>query len=198
LRLRRLSRAELPAETVTLARFLIGAIVVRETGAGRLAARIVETEAYVTGDASSHAFRGETERNRSMFLRRGHAYVYFIYGTSYCLNVSSERAGIGAAVLLRAAEPLAGIEEIGRHRGNVPPRDLLRGPGRLAAGLAIDRRHDGLDLCAPGDLWLAAPAGPRGEIGESVRIGLSREAHRSLRYYERASPFVSGPRRLNG
>lgn len=190
-------RAELPLETAALARFLIGAVVVRETGAGRLAGRIVETEAYVPGDASSHAFRGETGRNRSMFLRRGHAYVYFIYGTSYCLNVSSDRAGIGAAVLLRAAEPLAGINEIERLRGDAPLRDLLRGPGRLAAGLGIDRRHDGLDLCAKGSLWLAAASGASPQIGESVRIGLKREAHRTLRYYERGSPFVSGPSRLN-
>ncbi|MFY9780223.1 MAG: DNA-3-methyladenine glycosylase [Candidatus Baltobacteraceae bacterium] len=190
-------RAELPLETAALARFLIGAVVVRETGAGRLAGRIVETEAYVPGDASSHAFRGETGRNRSMFLRRGHAYVYFIYGTSYCLNVSSDRAGIGAAVLLRAAEPLAGIDEIERLRGDAPLRDLLRGPGRLAAGLGIDRRHDGLDLCAKGSLWLAAASGASPQIGESVRIGLKREAHRTLRYYERGSPFVSGPSRLN-
>jgi DNA-3-methyladenine glycosylase len=197
LRLRRLRRAELPLETAALARFLIGAVVVRETGAGRLAGRIVETEAYVPGDASSHAFRGETGRNRSMFLRRGHAYVYFIYGTSYCLNVSSDRAGIGAAVLLRAAEPLAGIDEIERLRGDAPLRDLLRGPGRLAAGLGIDRRHDGLDLCAKGSLWLAAASGASPQIGESVRIGLKREAHRTLRYYERGSPFVSGPSRLN-
>jgi DNA-3-methyladenine glycosylase len=197
LRLRRLRRAELPLETAALARFLIGAVVVRETGAGRLAGRIVETEAYVPGDASSHAFRGETGRNRSMFLRRGHAYVYFIYGTSYCLNVSSDRAGIGAAVLLRAAEPLAGINEIERLRGDAPLRDLLRGPGRLAAGLGIDRRHDGLDLCAKGSLWLAAASGASPQIGESVRIGLKREAHRTLRYYERGSPFVSGPSRLN-
>jgi len=192
-----LRRAELPLETAALARFLIGAVVVRETGAGRLAGRIVETEAYVPGDASSHAFRGETGRNRSMFLRRGHAYVYFIYGTSYCLNVSSDRAGIGAAVLLRAAEPLAGINEIERLRGDAPLRDLLRGPGRLAAGLGIDRRHDGLDLCAKGSLWLAAASGASPQIGESVRIGLKREAHRTLRYYERGSPFVSGPSRLN-
>ncbi|MGB8205700.1 MAG: DNA-3-methyladenine glycosylase [Candidatus Baltobacteraceae bacterium] len=197
MRLRRLRRAELPLETAALARFLIGAVVVRETGAGRLAGRIVETEAYVPGDASSHAFRGETGRNRSMFLRRGHAYVYFIYGTSYCLNVSSDRAGIGAAVLLRAAEPLAGIDEIERLRGDAPLRDLLRGPGRLAAGLGIDRRHDGLDLCAKGSLWLAAASGASPQIGESVRIGLKREAHRTLRYYERGSPFVSGPSRLN-
>ncbi|MGP6157677.1 MAG: DNA-3-methyladenine glycosylase [Vulcanimicrobiaceae bacterium] len=198
MRLRRLRRAELPAETVALARCLIGTLIVHDTEAGRLAARIVETEAYVPGDASSHAYRGRTERNGSMFLRRGHAYVYFIYGTSYCLNVSSERAGTGAAVLVRAAEPVAGLAEIERGRGNAPLRDLLRGPGRLAAGLGIDRSYDGCDLCAPGVLWLAAASATRCEVGESVRIGLSREAHRVLRFYERASPFVSGPRRLNG
>jgi DNA-3-methyladenine glycosylase len=199
LSLRRLRRAELPLDTVDLACFLIGAIVVHDTPAGQLAARIVETEAYVPGDASSHAYRGETARNRSMFLERGHAYVYFIYGTSHCLNVSSEAPGIGAAVLVRAAEPLAGRDEMVRRRGSggVPASELLRGPGRLAAAMGLDRRHDGLDLCATNPLWLAAATRPAERVGASVRIGLSRETHRLLRFFERRSPFVSGPRRLN-
>ena len=115
--MRRLKRAELPAGTTALARFLLGKILVRETARGRLAARIAETEAYLPRvDPASHAFRGETARNRTMFLRRGHAYVYLIYGTSHCLNVTSERAGVGAAVLIRAAEALEGIAEMTRRR----------------------------------------------------------------------------------
>src|SRR5579863_65629 len=107
--LRRLRRAELPVDTVELARFLIGKVVVHDTGGGRLSGRIVETEAYPVGDSASHAFRGETAHNHSMFLARGHAHVYFTYGSSFMLNVTSEVKGIGAGVLLRALEPIDGI-----------------------------------------------------------------------------------------
>jgi DNA-3-methyladenine glycosylase len=101
-RLRRLRRAELPADSVELARYLIGKVVVHDTDDGRLSGRIVETEAYPPGDSAGHAFRGETPRNRTLFLKRGHAYVYFTYGSSFMLNVTSETAGVGAGVLLRA------------------------------------------------------------------------------------------------
>ena len=104
--MRRLKRADLPVDTVALAHFLLGKTLVRDTPDGRTTGRIVEVEAYVPGDASGHAYVGETDRNRSLFLRRGHAYVYFIYGMHFCVNVSGERPGIGAGVLLRALEPL--------------------------------------------------------------------------------------------
>src|SRR5271169_7177448 len=106
---RPLARAELPVNTVSLARSLIGRILVRETAEGVASGRIVETEAYVVGDAAGHAYRGMTPRNRSLFLERGHAYVYLVYGSAYMLNVSSEIAGIGAGVLIRALEPRDGI-----------------------------------------------------------------------------------------
>src|ERR1700678_2820023 len=109
-RLRRLRRTELPVDTVQLARYLVGKVVVHDTDDGRLSGRIVETEAYPVGDSASHAFRGETRRNSSLFLGHGHAYVYFTYGSSFMLNVSSEVAGVGAGVLLRALEPLEGID----------------------------------------------------------------------------------------
>src|SRR5437762_1729628 len=105
----RLRRAHLPADTASLARFLIGKTLVHDVPAGRMSGRIVETEAYVVGDAAAHAFRGMTPRNRSLFLERGHAYVYFIYGNWYSLNVSGEVTGVGAGVLVRALEPLEGI-----------------------------------------------------------------------------------------
>jgi len=198
--IRRLRRAELPADTLTLARYLIGKILVRENPGSaanpRIAGRIVETEAYVIGDPSGHAFRGLTPANRSLFLQRGHAYVYYIYGSCYCMNVSSEWPGIGAGVLLRALEPLAGIATMKRRRGTQRLLDLARGPGRLAAALGIDRRYDGLDLCAREPLWIGITSQPAGAIGESVRIGLTREKERILRFYERGNPFVSGPRRL--
>jgi DNA-3-methyladenine glycosylase len=195
-RIRRLRRSELPIETVALARFLIGKTLVHDLPQVRLSGRIVETEAYIVGDAAAHTFRGLTPRNRSLFLERGHAYVYFIYGNHYMLNVSGQRKGIGEGVLLRGLEPLKGIEWMERHRHVKKLAELSRGPGRLAAALRITRRLDGADLCAKGPLWLGTAERPAGEIGVSVRIGIKREAHRLLRFYERGNPFVSGPKSL--
>ena len=195
MRLRRLRRAELPADTVALARFLLGKIVVHDTRDGRLAGRIVETEAYPVGDAAGHAFRGMTLRNRMLFMKRGHAYVYFAYGSCFLLNVTSEVAGVGAGALIRAIEPIEGIAAMARNRGTTRLVDLARGPGRLAKALAIDLAQNGLDFCSAGPLWLATGATPR-SIGRSVRIGITRDADRVMRFYERGSPYVSGPKRL--
>jgi len=194
--MRRLRRAELPYDTAELARFLIGKSLVHDHASGRLAGRIVETEAYVIGDAAGHAFRGQTPRNRSLFLRRGHAYVYFVYGCWFAINVSGETAGVGAGVLLRALEPTEGIEAMRLHRRTQRLHDIARGPGRLAMAMDIDRRFDGADLCAPGPLWLGSAPFPAGRIGASVRIGISREIDRKLRYFERDNANVSGPRHL--
>lgn len=196
LSIRRLRRAELPTDTVELARFLIGKIVVRELPAGRLSGRIVETEAYPPGDPAGHHFRGPTPRIRSMYLAQGHAYVFFNYGAHFMLNVVSELPGIAAAILIRALEPLEGIEIMKRHRRATRLLDLTRGPGRLASALQIDRSHDGRDLCAHGSLWLGVSSLPCGVIGKSVRIGITRAADKLLRYYERGNPYVSGPMRL--
>lgn len=194
---RRLRRSELPANTVELARYLIGKTLVHDLPAGRLSGRIVETEAYPPGDAAGHAFRGRRRANRTLFLGRGRAYVSFTYGSAFLLNVTSERRGIGAGVLLRAIEPLKGIGLMKDHRGTGRELDLTRGPGRLTAALRIDTRCDGIDLCASGPLWLGEAVRRAGPIGTSVRIGISREAHRLLRFYERGNPYVSGPRRLS-
>jgi len=195
--LRRLRRAELPTDTAALARFLIGKILVHDHPRGRLSGRIVETEAYVVGDAAGHAFRGLTMRNRSLFLERGHAYVYFVYGCWHALNVSGESAGIGAGVLLRALEPRDGIELMRRWRATERLTDLARGPGRLASALDIDRRYDGDDLCGRGPLWLGSDGNPPRTLGRSIRIGITREVDRKLRFFERDNAFVSGPRRLS-
>ena len=196
LQIRRLKRDELPIQTVKLARFLIGKTLVHDLPRGRLAGRIVETEAYVTGDAASHTFRGLTARNRPLFLERGHAYVYFCYGNHFMLNVSGQREGIGEGVLLRAIEPIEGIARMERNRVTVRLLDLARGPGRLAEAFEVDRRLDGVDLVGGGVLWLGAGVRPAGRIGVSVRIGINKEAHRLLRFYERGSEFVSGSRSL--
>lgn len=180
-----------------MARFLIGQVLVRDHPDGRTSGRIVETEAYPPGDSSSHAFRGETPARRSMFLRPGHGYVYMAYGSCYCFNVSSEPAGIGAGILIRALEPLEGIALMQRRRGTDKLRDLARGPGRLTAALAIGRDLDGIDLCVKGPLWLATSVLPTAAVASSVRIGISREAHHLRRFYERRSPYISGTKRLN-
>jgi DNA-3-methyladenine glycosylase len=195
--IRRLRREELPADTVALGKFLIGATLVHEADGVRLAGRIVETEAYLVGDAASHAFRGETRRNRAMFLERGHAYVYIAYGSWPVLNVTSEAPGIGAAALIRALEPLEGVNAMRESRGAARLVDLARGPGRLAAAMRVTMAHNGVDLCGHGPLWLGAPLRPAGPIGVSPRIGITKDADRLLRFFERGNPHVSGPRRLN-
>src|SRR6185437_7075750 len=193
-RLRRLRRSELPDDTVALARFLIGKVLVRDRRGARTSGRIVETEAYPVGDAAGHAFIGMTAANQSLFLAKGYAYVYFIYGTSYMCNVAAERRGIGAGVLLRSLEPLEGLSLMQRRRGTVRLTELAKGPGRLAAAMAIDRRCDGVDLCAAGPLWLARDERRGVRPARSVRIGLTKEVDRLLRFYERGSTWVSGPR----
>lgn len=198
---RPLKRTELPVDTIALARFLLGKLVVRETPQGRMTGRIVETEAYPQRDPAAHHFRGLTARNKTIFLQRGHAYVYFSYGNHFMLNVSAEIEGVGGGVLIRALEPLQGIELMQQNRGTTRLLDLARGPGRLAQALQIDRSLDGTDLCAPGPLWLGrVERAPKGEfnIARSPRIGITRAAKRLLRFYERGSPFVSGSPRLRG
>ena len=190
---RRLRRAELPVDTASLAVYLIGKTLVRDDSEGRTSGRIVETEAYVPGDASGHAYVGKTDRNRTLFMRRGHAYVYFIYGMHFCLNVSGERPGIGAGVLLRAIEPIEGLAIMRARRRTHRLSDLARGPGRLAEAMKVDRGLDGIDLCSHGPLWLAAEVRSPGTVATSVRIGISKETTRLLRFYEVGNPHVSGP-----
>jgi DNA-3-methyladenine glycosylase len=203
LKIRRLTRKELPSDTLEMARFLIGKVVVHELPEGRLSGRIVEAEGYPPGDAAGHHFRGPTQRNRSLFLRYGHVYVFFNYGMHFMLNISSEPAGIGGGVLIRALEPLEGIESMERNRKSGALRDLTRGPGRLAAALRIDKRLDGLDLFGGGPLWLGVlqPAASKKAAAEaavctSVRIGITQAADKPFRFYERGSAFVSGPKKL--
>ena len=195
-RIRRLRRTELPTDTIDLARYLIGKTLVHDLPRVCLAGRIVETEAYPIGDAAGHAFGGLTPSRRSLFLPHGHAYVYFTYGSCFMMNVSSEEAGTGAGVLVRALEPLEGIRFMQRRRSTTRLVDLARGPGRLAQAMDINKRYDGVNLCAGGKLWLGAAVRRTGPIGATIRIGITRDVHRMCRFYERGSPFVSGPKRL--
>jgi DNA-3-methyladenine glycosylase len=194
----RLRLRDLPVDTVELAKYLIGKSLVHEIPRGRLSGRIVETEAYLVGDAAAHSFRGLTPRNKSLFLERGHAYVYFCYGNHYMLNVSGGEEGTGTGVLIRAVEPLEGINIMRRTRRTNRLLDLARGPGRVASAFRIARELDGLNLVnGAGSVWLGSAVRKVGPIGESIRIGITKDAHRVLRFYELGSPFVSGPKRLN-
>ncbi|MBV8299792.1 MAG: DNA-3-methyladenine glycosylase [Candidatus Eremiobacteraeota bacterium] len=195
----RLGRDDLPHGTLDLSRALIGKLLVRKLDDGELlAGRIVETEAYFPADPASHAFGGMTARNRAMFGPPLHAYVYFIYGANWCLNVTAERDGVGAAALVRALEPVRGLATMRALRGRpeVKDRDLARGPGNLCRALAIGPQFDGADLTAGPALWLADD-GTRLPIGVSTRIGITKAVHEPLRFYARGNPSVSGPRALS-
>ncbi len=192
----RLRRSDLPVDTVALARFLIGKTVVHDLAEGRSSGRIVEVEAYPPGDEAGHAYTGWAPSRASLFLRPGHAYVYISYGTWRMLNVSAGPEGVGAGVLIRALEPVEGVESMKSRRGTTRLLDLTRGPGRLAVAMAIATDHDGVDLCGRGSLWLGTAVREPGAIDSHIRIGLTRAVDRRLRFIERGNPFVSGPKKL--
>ena len=185
-----------------MARELLGKVLVRDSGKLRLAARIVEVEAYLgENDPAAHAAAGNTARTSVLFGPPGHAYVYFIYGNHYCLNVSCEREGKAGAVLFRALEPLLGIEEMASARDIVVdgPRDLIRltsGPGRLAQAFGITRARDnGCDLTSPSSgLWIARDGFRSKGFEITPRIGITKAVDQLLRYALKGNPFVSGRR----
>lgn len=193
----RIAFRRVPRDTITLARWLLGKVLVSNVRGAQLSGRIVETEAYLQHEPACHAFRGMTPRNRSLFLDRGHAYVYLCYGTSLMLNVSSEAAGVGSGVLLRALEPLSGIEQMRRGREHVRIADLARGPGRLAAAMRVNMRHDGMNLFDAAQLWIGSDGYEVENIGISVRIGLTKAADERLRFFVAGSAHLSGSRALN-
>lgn len=184
--------------TIDVAKRLVGAVLYRRVPRGEpnagawLSGRIVETEAYLPlVDPTCHGYRGPTKRTATLFGRPGYAYVYLIYGMHYCLNVTTERAGIGAAVLIRALEPLEGIDAMRRRRGRqVPVEALACGPGNLCRAMSIDLRCDDTDL-RQGDLIVMAPQQRTRPIAVSGRIGLSAAQTWPLRFFDPASPSVS-------
>lgn len=194
-----LERHELPVDTVELARFMVGKCLVHDSPQGRVSGRLVETEAYPLGDSTSHAYGGLRPYNGALFRAPGHAYVRLVYGASYMINLSAEAQGEGAAVLLRAVEPLDGLALMQARRPGAKLTDLARGPGRLCAAFAIGPEADGVDLCGRGVLWIGRlndGDSSLSRIAATKRIGLSREMHELLRFYEPGSAFVSGPKRL--
>lgn len=155
--------------------------------------RIVEVEAYAEGDPASHAFRGATARNASMFGPPGHLYVYRSYGIHWCANVVCEQQGRGAGVLLRALEPTHGLERMRERRGVADERLLCAGPGRLTQALGLTGRDDGADLSRP-PFELRAPSSPV-VVERTTRIGISRAVEQPWRYVEARSSWLSRRRR---
>jgi DNA-3-methyladenine glycosylase len=191
-----------------VARELLGKVLVRNSPAGQkaaLTARVVEVEAYLgEDDPAAHTFAGRTLRNEVLFGPPGYAYVYFIYGNHYCLNVSCEPEGQAGGVLFRALEPLTGIEQMAQARGVAmhSSRDLrllTSGPGRLAEAFGITRvRDNGCDLTsAESSLWIGDDGYHPKRVSRSARIGITKAADRKLRYTLDGNPFVSGPKGLS-
>lgn len=194
-------------DSVTVAQAIIGKLLVRETGSERLVCRIVETEAYNQEDPASHSFRGLTARTAPMFERGGIAYVYFIYGMYDCFNVVTDRAGYGSAVLVRGAEPVAGLRTMWRNRfperdfpGSGPERganrsvlySLADGPGKLARAMGITRQRDNRKDLRTGDLTIRDDGfDPGGRIEKDVRIGISVGTEVEWRFYLSGNPCVS-------
>jgi len=185
--------------TLEVARCLLGAEIIRELPEGRLRGRIVETEGYLHNDPACHAVRElpngichrRTRRNASMFGPPGHAYVYFTYGNHYMLNVATEPEGVPGAILIRALEPLEGLEIMTARRGLADLRLLTNGPGKLTQALGIDKTLDGHDLSLP-PLQLI-PGSPINDedIVATTRIGITRATDMPWRFYIKENPWVS-------
>jgi DNA-3-methyladenine glycosylase len=175
-----------------VARDLLGRLLVRRLSGIVLIARIVEAEAYQEDDPASHSYRGHTTRTEVMFGPPGHLYVYFSYGTHWCMNVVTGKAGEGSAVLLRAAEPLEGLELMRQARGVDAVRSLCSGPGKLTQAFGVTKSQNGLDLVSGQDLYLVAGGRlPEDRLGIGPRVGISVAADVPWRFFEKGSPFVS-------
>ena len=181
---------------VELAPMLLGKLLVRELDGAKLVGRIVEVEAYMgQGDTASHASRGLTPRNRTMFGPPGHAYVYLIYGMYHCLNVVTGPAGEAQAVLIRAVEPLSGVDIMqARRQRPVVDRDLTNGPGKLCQAFGVDRSLDGHDLCSANQLWLEDAPPPPEIVCAGPRVGIRGDEvalTRPWRFFLQDNPYVS-------
>ncbi len=178
---------------VDVSRDLLGKLLVRIYNQKVLVGKIVETEAYRgKDDPASHAYRGKTPRNSIMFGKPGVAYIYTIYGMYHCLNVIAEPEGNAAGVLIRAIEPLKGIDLMKQLRGTDKTKNLTNGPGKLTKALAIDKSFNGMDLTQKNILFIAYPNRKEVfEIVETKRIGIKVGLDKMWRFYIRNNPFVS-------
>jgi DNA-3-methyladenine glycosylase len=169
-------------DTVTVAKRLIGQVLLHESPYGVIAGRIVETEAYVTGDPANHASRGMTRRNSAMFGPPGRAYVYMIH-TRWCLNAVTQPEGVGEAVLIRALEPILGLDIMAELRKKTNPRDFCSGPGKLTQAMAISGEHNHADLTSGTIRILEFEEVDN--IIQTTRVGIKHAADRPLRFYSR-------------
>jgi DNA-3-methyladenine glycosylase len=193
-----LPRSFYSRSSLAVARDLLGRLLVKRVlGGPQLVGRIVESEAYRQDDPASHSYRGRTARTDVMFGPPGHLYVYFTYGMHHCMNVVTGRDGEGSAVLLRAVEPLEGLEWMALRRAGPPdPRLLCAGPARLTQAYGVGRADNGIDLVAGDDLFVAegSPV-PDERVGVGPRVGITVALERPWRFVELGNPFVSRSRR---
>jgi DNA-3-methyladenine glycosylase len=180
-------------DTLTVAQELLGKRLVRYSPRGELVGRIVEVEAYGgTDDPGSHAYRGMTPRNRLMFKKGGFAYVYFTYGKHYCFNVVTERQNVPGAVLIRALEPLEGIETMKKNRRTSNVLNLTDGPGKLTEAMNITGKQNGLDLTRSKRLFICKPEEKeKFEVVSTKRIGIRVGVNKPWRFYIEDNRFVS-------
>ncbi len=180
-------------ETLTVAEELLGKQLVRHTNNTRLVGKIVEVEAYRGGDdPSSHAYRGMTPRNRLMFGKGGFAYVYFTYGMHHCFNVVTERQNVPGAVLIRALEPLSGIETMRKSRGNKNVFNLTNGPAKLTEAMNITKKQNGLDLTRSKELFMSEPEVKENfEVVSTKRIGIKVGVDKPWRFCIKDNKFAS-------
>lgn len=183
--------------TLTVARDLLGTILVRQLKRHILSGQIVETEAYLgEDDPASHAFGGRTPRNQIMYGLPGHAYIYFIYGNHHCLNFVTEQEGYPAAVLVRALHPLSGVEIMQQNRGRVSIENLTNGPGKLCQALQIDGTLNGISLGSE-QLYLLERREQPKNIAVSARIGVSQGRNNKWRFFLKNDPYVSNRKGAN-
>jgi DNA-3-methyladenine glycosylase len=198
--LKKLPRSFYLRSAPSVAKTLLGKYLVRRIGGRRLIGRIVETEAYCENDPASHSFRGLTKRNEVMFLKGGHLYVYFTYGMHFCANVVTGRAGIGEAVLLRAVQPIEGIDLMSGNRKHSTHRtkredaflrNLTNGPAKLCEALKIERRENGIDLLGSEIYLLDAPTLRPAKIATSRRIGIRAGESTLWRFFIKGNEWSS-------
>jgi DNA-3-methyladenine glycosylase len=181
----------LDAPAVHVAARLLGCELERESGGQTVRVRIVETEAYDQTDAASHSYKGRTPRTDVMFGPSGYAYVYFTYGMHYCMNVVCGPAGVGAAVLIRAVEPLSGENLLQQNRAGKSGVELTNGPAKLCQALAVDKTMNGHDLRTKPLKLIPRPALPQTDIVQTTRIGITQARDVPWRFYVRDNPYVS-------
>ncbi len=195
-----LPRSFYTRDTLTVARELLAKHLVRRVGESELVGRIVEVEAYGgADDPASHAYRGMTSRNQVMFGKGGFAYVYFTYGKHYCFNVTTEKEGVPGAVLLRALQPVSGIEMMQKNRERKRLRDLTNGPGKLTQAISITKEQNGFDLTRSRELFVCKPRVKEDfEVVSARRVGIRVGVEKPWRFYIKNDRFVSRRRREVG